>query len=413
VARGDVDERVRHVLLGAFLLGLAVSITLAQTVLTLLAARWLWRLATGRARPGRPLAAPFLAFAGASLLAAALSARPLESLVAAKGLLLIAAFYVVHDALPDAEAADRFLTTLLALTAAVSAVGVLQVALCPWLLPLAPALGKVARNCHRAHGFYSIYMTLAGVLSLVLLAALPRLLSAARAGSAPGWPLAAWLLSGAGLVFTYVRGAWIGFLAGVAVVVGLVRRGQTAAAAAVLLLALVVLLVPGVRRRAESITDPADPTARDRISMWGSGIVMAHEHPVTGIGPGQVKHEYPRYAAPDALRQARGHLHNTPLQILVERGVLGLAAWAWVFAAFFWRAAAVLRALPAGAVRERALVTGSLAAVAGFLVGGLTEYNFGDAEVVLVAYAVMALPFVVERAEPGGHAGIPLLVGAP
>jgi hypothetical protein len=38
-----------------------------------------------------------------------------------------------------------------------------------------------------------------------------------------------------------------------------------------------------------------------------------------------------------------------------------------------------------------------VAAIAGFLVGGLTEYNFGDSEVVMVAYAVMALPFVVER----------------
>ncbi|MGH7311350.1 MAG: hypothetical protein ACREK6_21920, partial [Candidatus Rokuibacteriota bacterium] len=64
---------------------------------------------------------------------------------------------------------------------------------------------------------------------------------------------------------------------------------------------------------------------------------------------------------------------------------------------FFARAAGVLRALPPGATRERALVVGSVAAIAGFLVGGLTEHNFGDSEVVLVAYAVMALPFVVER----------------
>ncbi|HEY3176887.1 MAG TPA: hypothetical protein VGK94_14115, partial [Candidatus Polarisedimenticolia bacterium] len=52
---------------------------------------------------------------------------------------------------------------------------------------------------------------------------------------------------------------------------------------------------------------------------------------------------------------------------------------------------------PADAGRERALVTGSLAAVTGFLIGGLSEYNFGDSEVVLVAWTVMALPFVVER----------------
>jgi hypothetical protein len=40
---------------------------------------------------------------------------------------------------------------------------------------------------------------------------------------------------------------------------------------------------------------------------------------------------------------------------------------------------------------------GSLAALTGFLVGGLSEYNFGDSEVVMVAWVMAALPFVVER----------------
>jgi O-antigen ligase len=384
-----MDDRLRRGLLGAFLAGLAVSISLAQAALALLAARWLWRLATGRARHPWPLALPFLAFAGASLLAAVLSARPLESLAALRGLLLIVTVYVALDALPDARAAERALMALLALTAAVSVLGVLQVALCPWLPELPFPFTRLARRCHRAHGFYSIYMTLAGVLSLVLLATGPRLL----AGRASRWPAAAWLLDGLGFVFTYVRGAWLGFLVGVAVVLGLVRRGRVVVVGAVLVLALVVLLVPGVRRRAESIVDPDDPTARDRWSMWGSGLAMARERPVTGIGPGQVKHEYRRYAAPEALQQSRGHLHNTPLQILVERGLLGLATWAWIFAAFFLRAGRLLGAAPGPG--ERALVAGSLAAVAGFLAGGLTEYNFGDSEVVLVAYLVMAVPFAV------------------
>jgi hypothetical protein len=34
----------------------------------------------------------------------------------------------------------------------------------------------------------------------------------------------------------------------------------------------------------------------------------------------------------------------------------------------------------------------------GFLVAGLFEYTFGDSEVVMVVYALMALPFVVARA---------------
>ena len=124
---------------------------------------------------------------------------------------------------------------------------------------------------------------------------------------------------------------------------------------------------------------------------------MAVERPLVGFCPGGVKREYPNYVRPEALHRTRGHLHNTPLQILVERGVLGLVAWLAIFVTFFVRAAAILKVLEPDERRERALVTGSIAAIAGFLVGGLTEYNFGDSEVVMVAYVVMTLPFVTER----------------
>jgi O-antigen ligase len=90
-------------------------------------------------------------------------------------------------------------------------------------------------------------------------------------------------------------------------------------------------------------------------------------------------------------------VHNTPLQILVERGLLGLAAWLSIWVVFYARAIALLRRLPASGVMQRALVMGSVAALTGFLVAGLSEYNFGDSEVVLVAWVLLALPFVVER----------------
>jgi O-antigen ligase len=380
---------------------MAVSITLAQTALVLLALRFAWRLGTGRARPAWPLAGAFASWMAASLLAALASARPLASLGAAKDMLLIAAFYVLLDALGDAREAGRWGAALFGLVAVVAALGVLQVALCPWLAPLEPVLGQLARKCPRAHSFYSIYMTLAGVLSLVLLAALPRVLSDALR-PAP-WVLLGWLIGAAGLVATYVRGAWLGCLAGIGVTLGLWPRRRWLALATVALVAAAALLVPGVRQRASSIVDPSDPTARERWAMWSSALAMARDHPLTGVGPGQVKHEYPRYVAPEFSDKRRGHVHNTPLQVLAERGALGLVAWLAIFATFFTRGGAVLSALPPAAARERALVTGSLAAIAGFLVGGLTEYNFGDSEVVLVAYAVMVLPFVVGRGL--GHTG--------
>jgi len=405
-----VDERVRQVLLGAFALGLAASISLAELALALLAARLAWRLATRRADlDGWPLAMPVLAWAATSLLAGLLSAWPVDATASAvRGLVLVAAFYAVLDALPDVAAADRWLRWLAALAAALGVIAILQTALCPVLDPLAPwaaagsPLRRVVTKCHRAHAFYSIYMTLAGVLSLVLLAFLPSLLPG-RGRLRASW-VAAWLAGGAGLALTYVRGAWLGFLAGAGVLLTLVRQGRALVIVGVAALVILVVAVPGVRRRAQSIVDPADPTARERLAMWRSGAAIARDHPLLGVGPGQVKRVYPDYAEPAYRARPRGHLHNTPLQMLVERGALGLIAWLALFGAFFVRAGRVLSRLPARAARERALVAGSLAAVAGFLVGGLTEYNFGDSEVVLVAWTIMALPFVVSRAWPRGPA---------
>ena len=103
-----------------------------------------------------------------------------QSLAASKGLLLMAALYVTADALEDAREGDRFLSWL-ALAAAVAALaGLVQTAACPSQDPSQEPAHGLARwffhRCDRARGFFSIYMTLAGVLNVVLLATLPRVL---------------------------------------------------------------------------------------------------------------------------------------------------------------------------------------------------------------------------------------------
>ena len=111
------------------------------------------------------------------------------------------------------------------------------------------------------------------------------------------------------------------------------------------------------------MADPEEAGVRERVYMWRSGLAMWRERPVLGIGPGGVKREYPRYALPEAVKKRTSHVHSTPLQILVERGVLGLAAWLAIWAAFFTRCVGLLRRLPAEAAAERVLVVGSLAAI--------------------------------------------------
>ena len=60
-------------------------------------------------------------------------------------------------------------------------------------------------------------------------------------------------------------------------------------------------------------------SVREGLAMLSTGLSLVRAHPVTGIGPGQVKRVYPQYAAPEVVNKTRGHLHDTPIQILVER----------------------------------------------------------------------------------------------
>jgi O-antigen ligase len=394
---------VRGVLLVAFAAGLGLSITLSEAALALLTLHLLWRLRDPVVRVAArwPLWAPVLAFSAVTVLAALLSGHPRASLEASKGLLLVAALYVTADALQEPAAAGRFLTLLTLITTVAAVVGLLQVGLCIGSTGPAAAPRWLSHRCDRAHGFFSIYMTLAGVLSLVLLATLPRLLleDGRRRRLAVPWLLMLW-----GLILTYTRGAWLGFAAGVLTVAGTIRRGRWVPLVGLLLLAAAALMAPReLRHRFLSMTDPGEAGVRERVYMWRSGLAMWRQRPLLGVGPGGVKRDYSRYARPEAFKKRTGHVHNTPLQILVERGVLGLIAWLWIWGAFYAGAIGQLRRLPSEARTERAIVVGSIGAITGFLIGGLSEYNFGDSEVVLVAWVIMALPWAVNgkrRAAP-------------
>lgn len=394
---------------GIFIVGLGCSITLQQGALIALTALWLWRLRDPAARRSQqwPLAWPVLAFLAATIVSALASEAPGRSLYACKGLFVVLALYVTADVLETLDRCELFVDALAIVCGLAAAAGLVQVLACPES-PLEPGpLARFFRRCDRARGPFSIYMTLGGVLATVLAAALPRLLPG---GGGPRWLAAPGLAMLAGLAATYVRGAWLGFGAGVAVVLASARRGRWLLALGFALLVLGVLVGPErLSQRLRSMTDPQEVTIRERVYMWRSGFAMWREHPWLGVGQGGVGRLYSRYALPEAIKKRTGHLHNSPLQVLVEGGILGLVTWTWIWLAFFRFAWRLLRALGPDRMRERTLVVGGVAAVVAFLVTGLSEWSFGDDEVVTIAWALAALPFAVARHVPAGPSRSPAL----
>ena len=397
---------LRDRLLAAFFVALAFSISISQALLIALLlvvpwthARRLWAAAAPLRH--HPLTRPFAAFAGLTLLSALLSGDPGGSLWMARDLTRIATFYLVLAYTRDAGHAWRLWTGFLVVLTLMAAYGLGQVYLCgggPGLVPES-WLAEVCPHRSRVSGPFSIYMTFGGVLLL------GSLFLAAALANVPWrriwWMVPAGAVTVGALAFTYSRNAWLGLAAGTAGLVVTARRGARVAVLLAVAVAVVgTLSAGGVMQRARSILNPEDATIRDRVAMWQSGLAMIRDHPLLGVGPGQVRVWYPHYRRPEAVRLSTGHLHNSPIQVAAERGLPALGVWIWLWVTFFGAAWRVLRRVGRDRPRERALVSASLWGIVGFLVAGLFEHNFGDGEVVMLVYALMAIPWIVARDLP-------------
>ena len=405
-APARVLDRALLYLLIALLVALMTSITVVGVVTFLVIVVSVLRLfdPACRTRDRAPLRWPLLAFAALTLASALASDHPRAALVESKQLLSIPIFVAAVNGFRDGDDVRRALRWLFVVTGLVSFHGIVQVWACntqvalpewaAWMLRVKLDACR-ASPLFRAKGFFSIYMTLGGSLLIVLALMLARV--ATVAPRAWGLEIVTAVPAAIALALTYVRNAWLGLGAAVLVVSGLTRR--YAWLGGLLIVAAAALAVPSpVRHRALSIVDPADPTSRERLYFWEAGWRMVKDAPLLGLGPGGVKRHYPEYRDPAARRPSTGHLHNNVVQIAAERGVLGLAAWTSLWVAFFVQAGRVSARVPAARAGDRALAAGSVAAVAGFLVAGLFEYNFGDSEVIGLTWVVMALPFVVDPA---------------
>ena len=403
-------DRGIPILLILLLVALMTSITAVDVLTALLVVASLARLADPamRVRHRFPLAPPLLAFAAVTLLSAALSRDRAVAFFEAKHLLTLVLFFIAVNGFESSRHIRRALTWFFAAVAVVSIYAMLQSWACgtsgdlpawlEWALKL--RLERCRRDLFRAKGFFSIYMTLGGSLLVGLAILLAGIVLGPRDRGLRLAPPAALALVALGL--TYVRNAWLGLCVVVAVLAFLARR-------LVLIMGLIVAVVIAlalpsvVRSKLTSIVDPSSDSARERLYLWDAGLRMVTDAPLLGLGPGGVRLHYPEYKHPDALKPRTSHLHNNLVQIAAERGLLGLIAWLWIWGAFILTAGRIYRNLPPTRGDDRALVAGSLAAVVGFLIAGLFEYNFGDSEVIGLVLVVMAFPFVVgplEAANP-------------
>src|SRR4030095_13600875 len=177
----------------------------------------------------------------------------------------------------------------------------------------------------RVQGSLTHYMTYSGVLMLVACTAAARIMFRRQDRTWASLVMPALLVA---IALTMSRNAWVGVCVGIGLL--LLLRDFRLIALAPVVAALFLAFAPApLTERLYSTFNLSDPTNRDRVAMFHTGMNIIRDYPLTGVGPDGVRLVYQHYRDPRAERQLNPPLHNVPLQIAAERGLPALAVWIW------------------------------------------------------------------------------------
>lgn len=354
-----------------------LSIAAAEILLALAVIAWLAsHIARGERLEAPVFFWPLVAYAALTLASAGFSLDPRVSFTDCKQLVLLMLVPVTYDLARGARA-NSVLSIILTIGAASALVGIVQYAVLNF-----DGLGR------RPQGAFSHWMTYSGTLMLVICAAMARLLYGTSGRLWAAFIMPALLVA---LSLTLTRGAWVGVAVGVALLF-LSKDFRLLALIPIVVVGSVLLAPQALTDRMYSIFDRNDLTSRDRVAMLQAGVAIVKDYPLMGVGPDQIERVYPRYRVPDAVKATNPHLHNVPMQIAAERGLPALGAWTWfVISAFVGLFQLVRKA------RNKSLAAAAIGGMAAMLAAGLTEYNFGDSEFLMLLLVLITLPFAANR----------------
>jgi len=202
-----------------------------------------------------------------------------------------------------------------------------------------------------------------------------------------------------GIFFSYVRMVWFS----TAIIMGMIflmyikrLKNLVYIIAAVSILVVISNIFMDMRRSIfKRATDFNDPV---RITMWKTSLEIFKDYPLFGVGLKNIKKVYPYYYQKlDFSREfyKLSHLHNTFIHILIERGIIGFLAFLYLFLIYFYYGIKKAKYI---SEEEKFFIYGCLFAVLGFLLSGLTEHVYGDSEIQMIMWFLMALTFYKSRA---------------
>ena len=191
------------------------------------------------------------------------------------------------------------------------------------------------------------------------------------------------------LLLTLTRQAWLGFFVGLLILI-IYWNKKYLLALPVAIIGLLLFAPESIKDRIFSLTDLKDWTLQARIFLWQGGLEIFKDYPITGCGFKCVDILHDQYPDPSGYIARYRGLHNNIIQLLVDTGILGLGTWLSIWAAYFLAMYKQLKKITNNSI-SKGLFIGSLAAVTGFLAGGMFETNIYDSEVAMLLYFIMGL----------------------
>ncbi len=191
------------------------------------------------------------------------------------------------------------------------------------------------------------------------------------------------------LIFTWSRGAWLGFI--VSLLVFFAVSGKHFLTAGILSIPAFGVLLYFAMDSAiiNRFTNLTDSSASYRFNIWRGVLKMLDDiglHGI-GIGEGAFRLIYPGYSLSGI--EAAPHSHNLFLQIVVETGIFSLIAF--LIFLFFYTQCSLDFCKNAYNPSNKMICLGIFSGILAFLVQGLTDYVWYNYRIFLLFWMLLGL----------------------
>lgn len=199
------------------------------------------------------------------------------------------------------------------------------------------------------------------------------------------------------LIYTWARGAWLGFM--FAVVIFLLVWNRKAMGAIIAAIAALPFMIPylpaSIVSRFSSIGDLSDTSTNYRVYIWRGSVNLASDYALSGIGIGEQAFDriYPYYSF--AGIEKAPHAHNLFLQLFIEVGIFGFLVFLAVLICLLQNGFSLAKRGEDKTVRL--IGCGALCGVLAALVQGMTDYIWYNYRVFFVFWIVIGFVSAARR----------------